>query len=68
MADDGDDEMAAATLLARNRAAAAKLAALGDDDGNEDESGLQSEMYASLKQKYDDLLAQTKEQDKTINF
>ena len=65
MADDEDDDMAAATLLARNRAAAAQLAASAEDG---DDDGLQTEMYAQLKIRYDVLMAKHSEQDKTINF
>jgi septal ring factor EnvC (AmiA/AmiB activator) len=64
MADDEDDDIAA-NVFAAKRAAAAKLAA-GDEDDNED--ALQSGMYRELKKKYDELLAENREQDKTINF
>ena len=70
MADDEDDDMAAATLLARNRAAAAQLAASAESNQSEDgdDDGLQTEMYAQLKIRYDVLMAKHSEQDKTINF
>ena len=60
MADDEDDDIAA-NVFAAKRAAAAKLAA-GDDDDND------GGMYSELKRKYDALLAENREQDKTINF
>ena len=56
---DGDDDIAAMVMAGKRRAA---------EVGASDDAGLDSDMYASLKQKYDALLAEHREQDKTVNF
>lgn len=58
--DDDDDEDIAAAVFAGKRAAAA--------DANNSDEDLKSGMYEELKRKYDAMLAENKEQDKTINF
>ena len=62
---DDDDDIAAAVAAGR-RAKADALASSHNEDLPDHE--LQSSMYDDLKQKYDELLSQTREQDKTINF
>ena len=59
---DDDDDIAAAVMAGRRASAAA---AAGDDMSDEE---LKSGMYAELKRKYQDLLSDHREQDKTINF
>jgi len=62
--DDDDDDDIAAAVFAGKRAAAAEANhddSLGDQD-------LNSGMYEELKRKYDAMLAENREQDKTINF
>jgi len=58
--DDDDDEDIAAAVFAGKRATAA--------DANNSDDDLKSGMYEELKRKYDAMLAENKEQDKTINF
>ena len=61
--DEDDDDIAAVVPAGRK----AKASALTQDDDIGD-SDLNSSMYAELKRKYDELVAENKEQDKTINF
>ena len=61
--DEDDDDIAAVVAAGRK----AKASALTQDDDIGD-SDLNSSMYAELKRKYDELVAENKEQDKTINF
>ncbi len=56
---ENDDDIAAA-VFAGKRAGAAER--------NPDDQNLEGEMYASLKQKYEALQAEHREQDKNINF
>ena len=58
--DNEDDGDIAAAVFAGKRAGAA--------DHNSDDQNLQGEMYSSLKQKYEALLSEHREQDKNINF
>ena len=64
MLDDEEYDISAAVF-------AGKRAAAGGHDENDyldGDADLQGGMYASLKEKYEALLAETKEQDKTVNF
>ena len=63
---DDDDDIAAAVAAGR-RAKADALASSHNEDVLPDNE-LQSSMYNDLKQKYDDMLSQYREQEKTINF
>lgn len=62
--DDDDDDIAAA-VFAGKRAAAADFNHSDSVGGDQD---LNSGMYDELKHKYNAMLADNREQDKTINF
>ena len=59
--EDEDDDIAAAVAAGKRAATREPIDDMGDEE-------LQSGMYQALKQKHDALLADSKEQDKTINF
>ena len=59
--EDEDDDIAAAVMKGKRAAQQQFSADIGDKE-------LESGMYQELKRKYDAMLAESREQDKTINF
>ena len=66
MMDDVDEDMDISAAVAAGKRAAAAGANYEEEDIGD--SALQSGMYEELKRKYDALLAEHREQDKTVNF
>lgn len=64
MMDDDDEDVDISAAVAAGK----RAAAVGASNEFDDDSALQSSMYAELKRKYDAMLADQREQDKTVNF